>query len=248
MVPWQSNPVSITRVIFNDVTVSNARGWFGQSAKALPITSIGGKLTVKGDISNMVYANRTITSFDFDYLDTSKVTSFGMMFSACTKLTSINTAQFNTSSATELTGMFDQCHGLTSIDVSGFDVTNVTSTNSMFSSCLYLTDINMGDFYTPNLKRAKNMFSKTKITEIDLSSFDTSQTYDVSSMFSSCTNLRKVDLSNADLSKATVTSNMFQSCNAAGLQIFVRDEIAKRKIESSTNFPSSTATVIIGKP
>ena len=42
------------------------------------------------------------------------------------------------------------------------------------------------------------------------------------------------------------TANMFKDCTNL-TTIYVKDETAKTKIESSSDFPS-TATVIIGKP
>ena len=58
--------------------------------------------------------------------------------------------------------------------------------------------------------------------------------------------LTSLDLSSLDMNNVTEPYNMFGDCNALQT-IYVKDEIAKTKIESSSNFPS-TATVIVGKP
>ena len=59
-----------------------------------------------------------------------------------------------------------------------------------------------------------NMFEGCKaLTNINLSSFDTSKVNFFTNMFSSCSNLTTLDLSNFDTSNVTYMSGMFYSCS-----------------------------------
>lgn len=68
----------------------------------------------------------------------------------------------------------------------------------------------------------------------------------MNAMFSNCHSLTSLDLSNFDMSNVTDADDMFKNCTNLKA-IYVKDETAKTKIESSRNFPN-TATVIIGSP
>lgn len=115
-----------------------------------------------------------------------------------------------------------------------------------FSGCSNLASINLSNFDTSNVINMESIFSSCfNLTSIDVSNLDTSNVTDMSSMFSHCSNLTSLDLSNFDISRATVTS-MFINCTKLQT-VYVKDETAKTKIESSSGFPS-TATVIIGSP
>lgn len=126
-------------------------------------------------------------------------------------------------------------------------VTNTINSSYMFYYCINLTSINLNNFDTSKVTDMGSMFEYCKnLTSLDLSSFDTSNVVDMGRMFYKCSSLTSLDLSSFDMSKVTLTTSMFGDC--ANLQtIYVKDETAKTKIESSANFPT-TATVIIGKP
>ncbi|MBO7505060.1 BspA family leucine-rich repeat surface protein [bacterium] len=52
------------------------------------------------------------------------------------------------------------------------------------------------------------------LTNVDLSSFDTSRVTNMSYMFYNCRSLKKLDLSNFNTSKVTNMNYMFSSCSA----------------------------------
>ena len=92
------------------------------------------------------------------------------------------------------------------------DCTNLFAsyTSSSFTG-FYGLDILMSDTTTI----MKNMFSNcTKLTELDLSSFDTSNVTDMSNMFASCSSLTTLNISSFTTSKVTTMSNMFSGCSA----------------------------------
>jgi surface protein len=75
--------------------------------------------------------------------DTSNVTTMGLMFNYCHKLTSLDLSAWNTSNVTEMYCMFMNCSNLTTVDLSNFDMTNVTSLMSMFGGCYELHTVRL---------------------------------------------------------------------------------------------------------
>ena len=70
-------------------------------------------------------------------------------------------------------------------------------------------------FWDDNINNCEYMFSKcSNITEIDLSSFKTSQVIDMDYMFSDCSSLTSLNLSNVDTSKVKFMKGMFYDCSS----------------------------------
>lgn len=155
------------------------------------------------------------------YVNDVSVQSLDGWFYNCNNLKNIYFNNFNTSNVTNMTCLFMLCSSLSALDLSGFDTQRVTTMPGMFMGCSSLTTLN-------------------------LSNFNTSNVTDMMVMFSSCSSLTSLDLSSFDMSKVTNTTSMFAGCTSLRT-IYVKDEIAKTKIESSEDFPS-TATVVIGSP
>ena len=113
---------------------------------------------------------------------------------------------------------------------------------------------NVTEFYFENIDvRYTKIFSYMfggcyKIEHLDLSSFHSESVQATNSMFKDDTNLKTVDISNFDMTDLEIDDmdNMFRGCTSLQT-VYVKDEVAKSKIESSTNFPT-TATVIIKNP
>ena len=69
--------------------------------------------------------------------------------------------------------------------------------------------------WNDNWKSCQNMFRFCEdITEIDLSSFDTSQVDEMSGMFCGCNSITSLNLSYFNTSKVTNRFNMFNGCNS----------------------------------
>ena len=85
--------------------------------------------------------------------------------------------------------------------------------SDMFSYCQQLTNINISSFNTSNVLNVSRMFNGcSKLLDLNLSNFDTSKVTNMSGMFGYCRVLDTIDLSNFDTSKVTDMSNMFQYC------------------------------------
>lgn len=139
------------------------------------------------DLSNM-FKGANITSFD------------------CTKLP-LNYE------GTNLDYFFSQCHNLTSLDLSSWDLSNVVSIQLMFEGCSNLNEINVGSWNTSNIVSTYGAFSDTRITSLDLSSWNTSLVGYAATMFSSCGNLKTLNISGWDTSNMRSIEYMFAWCS-----------------------------------
>ncbi len=142
------------------------------------------KLLANRNQSFMFHDMINLKNIKFDNFDTSNCIFTGMMFAGCTQIETIDISCFKTAGVTEMYGMFMECPALKSITFPSTFVTNkVERVEAMFYNC-------------------------TSLTEINLSSFDTSGTIAFASMFSGCTSLKKLDLSPLDLSNVSYDKDL----------------------------------------
>lgn len=199
------------------------------------------------------FAGYTGTELDYELenLDTSQVTSMSEMFKECTKLTSL-APKFD---VTNVTSMYYFSYGNTSLstaDLSSFGVSAVKNTSYMFANCSKLQSVNLENFVTPDLGNASYMFNLcnilrninvskmvttnvtnmsymfrgTKVTELDLSNFETPNVTNMGSMFYQCSSLTRLDIRNFTFDKVTSYSNMFAGV-PTNCRIIVKDDTAK---------------------
>ncbi len=86
----------------------------------------------------------------------------------------------------------------------------------MFASCTGLTELDLSSFNTSNVTSMTYMFSGcTGLTKLDLSSFNTSNVTSMDYMFNRCTNLKTIYVGdNWSTSKVTNSTNMFYNCTS----------------------------------
>lgn len=140
----------------------------------------------------------------------------------------------------KLTGGFENTDsysfaGVTSYDFSDVNTTDVTQlmhffgknsetnlnkidTHNMKSFYMFFENeyetLDLSTFDTTNATDMSSMFSgKSKLKSLDVSGFNTSNVNNMSYMFSSCSNLKTLDLSNFNTSNVTDMSNMFSGCS-----------------------------------
>jgi surface protein len=69
--------------------------------------------------------------------------------------------------------------------------------NGLFSGCSKLTHIDLSSFDTKNVSNMNGIFSGcSKLTTIDLSSFDTKNVTDMNDIIFGCSNLKKIKINN----------------------------------------------------
>lgn len=91
------------------------------------------------------------------------------------------------------------------------DYSYLFSTNGTAS--YLLTELDLSSFDTSKVTHMNHMFYFcAKLTTLDVSNFNTSNVTDMNNMFSYCESLTSLNLSNFDTSKVTSMKYMFQNC------------------------------------
>ena len=85
----------------------------------------------------------------------------------------------------------------------------------MFLECCNITQIDLSSFDTSNVTNMNNMFyGCSSLISLDLSNFDTMDVTNMNSMFSGCSSLNSLDLSNFDTSNVIRMNSMFSGCSS----------------------------------
>ena len=86
---------------------------------------------------------------------------------------------------------------------------------SIFRDCNNLTELDLSSFNTTNVTDMSYMFyGCSKLTDLDLSNFDTSNVTEMAWMFIHCNSLTNLNLSSFNTSKVTNMELMFKYCNS----------------------------------
>ena len=108
--------------------------------------------------------------------------------------------------------------GLTNLEkINGIEklfTDNVTAMQYMFINCSKLTELDLSGFNTSNVTAFFGMFQNcSSLTELNISSFDVSNAAKMDKMFKDCSSLEKLDLSGFKTSNKLVEiSEMFSGC------------------------------------
>ena len=188
---------------FADVRPTSCYEWFSNLDKLETIQGLEYLNTEEvTTMASMFERCGKLSSLDVSHFKTSKVTNMSEMFVSCSGLTSLEVSGFDTSKVTDMAGMFRGCTNLNSLEVSGFDTSKVTNMGSMFNFCESLTSLDVSGFKTSEVTDMSSMFANTLLKTIDLSHFDTSKVEDMSAMFENSQALTELDLSSFDTSLA----------------------------------------------
>ncbi|MBQ7564979.1 MAG: BspA family leucine-rich repeat surface protein, partial [Lachnospiraceae bacterium] len=169
------------------------------------------------DMNHLFYSCEALTSIDVSNFNTSSVRDMNYMFSVRNLKNLTLGSNFNTSSATDLSDMFVGCEELEYLDISMMDTSSAEYMDGMFRDCPKLKTIVFGEnFKTDKAKNIAQMFSGMRAIEsLDIvSSFNTENVTDMSSMFAVCEKLGSLDVSNFNTSRVTSMSLMFFSCES----------------------------------
>lgn len=164
-------------------------------------------------------------------LDTSATVDMSHAFDGCDGLVDLDLSMFDTSSAVDMSYMFFGCTSLASANLSSFDTSSVVDMSYMFFGCASLTSIDLDMFETSSVEFMKGMFEGSGLTILDLTSFSTKNTIDMSEMFMSCFDLLGINFS-VDFQTESVKdmSNMFYSCyrlSSLDISSFTSTSLAK---------------------
>lgn len=88
-----------------------------------------------------------------------------------------------------------------------------TNFKDMFSGNWNLTELDLSSLNTSNATTMEEMFQDcTRLLSIDVTSFDTSNVENMASMFAFCQELKEIDVSSFDTSNVTDFTAMFKAC------------------------------------
>ena len=187
-------------------------------------TQINGLKVQANTDSRYMFDNKSnLKNIDLTMLDTQKVTDMGRMFYGCKGLTDLDLSLLNTSKLQNAAGMFSKCSSLTSLDLSMLDFQNVSqisdvenngySYGAMFQDCYALKTLNLPHM-TNKITNFSYLFKDCKnLTDLDLSSMDSSNVTNMSYMFCNCSGLTVLDLTPLDTRNVTNMRSMFSGCS-----------------------------------
>jgi len=112
---------------------------------------------------------------------------------------------------------FSNCGNLTSLEgIEKLNTSRVTSMSSLFNSCSKLTRLDLSSFDTHKVTSMDNMFeSCTALESLKLTGFDTSRVTSMASMFEGCRRLKTFEIGGFDTSRVTSMGSMFEDCVSA---------------------------------
>ena len=92
---------------------------------------------------------------------------------------------------------------------------NITNCEYLFYLCDKITEIDLSQFDTSQVTNMRRMFSScSSLTSLDLSNINTSQVTNMLSIFEECSSLTSLYLSNFNTSKVTDMEKMFSGCSS----------------------------------
>lgn len=164
------------------------------------------------DLSWTFEGTTNLASADFTGFDTSSVITMEGTFYG-TGLTALDVSSFDTRNAVNMSSMFYNT-SLLSLNVSNFRNNSATNMSSMFGYSSNLANINLSGFNTPLVTDMSHMFAGISATDLDLSSFDTSNVTTFASMFKWSPQLQTINLSSFNTSSATSFNQMFMGTSS----------------------------------
>ena len=162
-------------------------------------------------------------TLDLSGFDTSKVTNMREMFRN-SRFYNVDLSSFNTENVTDMSGMFCEFGllydevGRLKLDLRSFRTDKVEDMSYMFYNCRGIDLENLNVFHTGSVKNMSYMFASDdfvsgtsyRLTEADVSGFDTGNVTDMSHMFE-YSYVEQVDLHGRDMGNVTDMSYMFAS-------------------------------------
>ncbi len=181
--------------------------------------------------------NESLESLSLADWDTSKVRDFRYAFYETPKLKNYDVSKWDTSNAEVMTGMF-YAAGVESLDLSGWNVSNVKSFYQLFENAASLKSVDMTGWNTSNVLDMSYMFNRAGVTNLNLSSFDTSNVQRMGDMFSNTPNLTSLDVSNFDTSNVWDMNGMFHTTKMVELNL---DNFDTKKVRDFGYFAYNSA-------
>ena len=165
------------------------------------------------DCSFMFARCKNIIKIDFKSFVTNEAVDMKYMFSGCTKMQSLDLSSFNTTKVTNMSGMFGEFNAafFNEDQFKNIDVNNMPKNfDKILKGCRRLTNVNISSFDTSNVINMMFMFGYCQeLTNLHLSNFNTKNVTNMMGMFNCCEKLISLDLSNFNTQKVSNMMSMF---------------------------------------
>ena len=138
---------------------------------------------------------------------------YGFYFTSSCNVSDISSISFDgydTSNIVDMSLMFYHLP-LAKLDLNNFDTRNVRIFYGMFCGCRNISELDLSSFDT---SKVEDMFDGCcSLKKLDLSKFDTSNVLSMTRLFCGCRNLKELDLSNFDMGNVKYMTLMFYGCD-----------------------------------
>lgn len=139
-----------------------------------------------------------------DAWDANKTTALKLYFQ---KSNLVYAPAIDTSNVTTFEQMFKECSNLKFVP--NYNTSKATSLYLMFNNCENLKNIDISTWDTANVQNISSLFSSTAIEEIDLSQNNWQSLKNISFLFSGCKSLVKVNIEGLNTSKSNDFNSIF---------------------------------------
>lgn len=202
---------------FNGKPVTSTKWMF--SAWTSPTTLDLSAWNVSGlvELDDMFYNNDVLTSVNVRGWNLQSAKTLKNMFRSCDKLVSADLSGWKLPAAKDVSCLFYECPNLTTVgNWSSFGFTDsLTNLGWILFKCPKVTSVgDISSWNVSNVTNFKSAFNSSAISELNVSTWDTSSAVDMTFMFQNCTKLRQLDLSRWNTSKVTNMQSMFSGCSA----------------------------------
>ena len=145
-----------------------------------------------------------LTELNVSEWDTSSAENMECMFQGCNKITKLDVSKWNMTNVKCVSHMFADCKSLTTLDLSKWQTPSMVYMDAMLNNCDSLKSIDVSSFDTGNVKEFSQMFEYCYLLETieGLEKWDTSNGLCFAEMFNGCRSLTELDLSSFDTSNA----------------------------------------------
>ena len=138
------------------------------------------------------------------------------MFAGCTHIINLNLSSFNTEEVKNMKYMFTGCINLTNLNLTNMNTRKVENMEGMFGIFSNFPYLNSSDFKMPSGHKDFKKYYEgcSKLSKLNLLSFNTDNVINMSFMFYGCKNLVELNLSSFNTSNATEMNGMFHACES----------------------------------
>lgn len=195
------NGYRVTYDVGNGLEYADSTAWSGVTATISPFKT--------GASSPLVYAKIT------QYGSPTLPTLINELFHNCCNLVEVEFDGLDASKVTRIAYLFSNNYALTTIKgLETLNCSNVTVANHMFRECRALTSVNLPITGFPKATLYESMFTGcVGLTELDLSTWNTSLAINTKNMHQNCSNLVTIYVGDLwNMSSVTTGGNMFIGC------------------------------------